>query len=141
MAVTFFGSRDAPLFLKTLLENIVCSLVYEGERDFFIGDSGAFDKMALSAVESIKAQCPWINLTVVLSTHPTTPCKQAASLLPCEILSAPPKFRIDRRNRWLIDHSDIIVTFAPFSFGGAYKFKTLALKKGKRIIELSEFAP
>ena len=141
MAVTFFGHRDSPLSIKPILENAVCALLSEGERDFYVGDSGAFDRMALSAVKSLKTQYPYVNLTVVLSTLPTSTNNNTPTLLPSEVLSAPAKFRIDRRNRWLIDHSTVVVSFVPFPFGGAYKFKSLATKKGRRIIELSELTP
>ena len=52
-------------------------------------------------------------------------------------MPVPPRFAIDYRNKWMIDHSDVI-TYVRRSFGGAAKSKTLAAKKNKTVIELSE---
>lgn len=44
----------------------------------------------------------------------------------------PPKFAISKRNRWMIEHSDIVVTYVKYHFGGAAQWKVLAEKKGKK---------
>jgi hypothetical protein len=49
----------------------------------------------------------------------------------------PPRFAISKRNRWMIEHSDYVVTYVRHSFGGAAQFKALAEKKGKKAIELA----
>ena len=40
------------------------------------------------------------------------------------------------RNRWMLERSDIVVTYVR-SPGGAAKFKALAERKGKHVIEVA----
>ena len=46
-------------------------------------------------------------------------------------------FAIDKRNRLMLDWADVVVTYVCTSIGGAAKFKALAEKKEKRVINLS----
>ena len=48
------------------------------------------------------------------------------------------RFAIERRNRKMIDWSEIVVTYVCRPFGGAAKCRTLAERKGKEVIELSK---
>ena len=59
------------------------------------------------------------------------------TLLPEGIETVPPRFAIEYRNKWMIDHSDIVVTYVTRSFGGAATFRDLAKKKGKIVIDLN----
>lgn len=59
-------------------------------------------------------------------------------MYPEEVESAPKRFAICKRNDWMINNSDIVVTFVTRNYGGASKYKELAKKKGRKIIELSE---
>ena len=47
-----------------------------------------------------------------------------------------PKFAIERRNRWLVDHSDFVLCYINHTWGGAYKFARLAERRGKTVINL-----
>ena len=51
--------------------------------------------------------------------------------------NVPPRFAIDHRNRWMINQSEFVVTYVR-SPGGAAKFKALAERKGKTVLEISE---
>ena len=63
-------------------------------------------------------------------------CDTDHTLLPEGIESVPPRFAIEYRNKWMIDHSDIVVTYAHRAFGGAAKFKEVATHKNKTLFEL-----
>ena len=52
------------------------------------------------------------------------------TVFPEGIETVPRRFAIEYRNKWLIEHSDIIITYVEHSFGGAAKLKALAKKKG-----------
>lgn len=56
---------------------------------------------------------------------------------PEELENVPPRFTIDKRNRLMLDWSDVVVTYVCTSIGGTAKFKDLAEKKEKRVINLS----
>ena len=51
-----------------------------------------------------------------------------------------PKFAIDRRNRWMIDHSEYCVCHINLTWGGAYKFAQLAVQRGKTVINIGNAA-
>ena len=62
--------------------------------------------------------------------------KNIPTVLPEGIEAVPRRFAIDRRNRWMIEHSDIVVAYVTHSFGGTAKFRDIARKKKKQIIEI-----
>ena len=57
-------------------------------------------------------------------------------MYPNGLEKVPQRFAIDRRNRMMIDWSDIVVTFVCYSVGGAAKYKEIAEKKGKKVLNL-----
>ena len=50
----------------------------------------------------------------------------------------PLKFAISRRNEWMVDHADVVISYVTHDWGGAYQTYQYALKKKKRIIRLKE---
>jgi hypothetical protein len=48
------------------------------------------------------------------------------------------KSAITKRNRWMVDECDYIVTFVYRDFGGAYDTKKYAIKHGKTVIEVND---
>lgn len=48
----------------------------------------------------------------------------------------PPRFAIEKRNRWMVDKSDLILCYVLYSFGGAAKTRAYAEKKKKSILDL-----
>ena len=60
------------------------------------------------------------------------------TILPEGIKSVPRRFAIDYRNKWMVEHSDVVITYVERPFGGATKYKALAGRKEKTIIELSQ---
>ncbi len=73
------------------------------------------------------------------------PCKKYSTneeepintILPDGIETIPRKFAINYRNKWMVDQSDYVVTYVKYSFGGASKFKKLAEKKNKIVINIA----
>lgn len=49
----------------------------------------------------------------------------------------PKRFCILKRNEWIIDHSDIIVFFVRYSYGGAHTALEYAKKKKKKIYNIA----
>ena len=60
------------------------------------------------------------------------------TLFPEVLDSCPPRFAIDRRNRWMVERSDIVVAWVEHTRGGAYKFLSLAQRKKLKIINLAK---
>ena len=140
MTVTFFGHRDAPESIRERLKNTLIELVeQEGARSFFVGNEGAFDRLCQGILTELRERYP-LDITVVLAYMPkkAQEIKGVASLFPEAAAIAPPRFAIERRNRWMASQSDLAVTYVITSYGGAAKAKRLLKKAGKRIIELSK---
>ena len=47
-----------------------------------------------------------------------------------------PKFAIERRNRWMIDHADYCLCYINHTWGGAYKFAKLEKRCGTTVINI-----
>lgn len=142
MTVTFFGHGDAPQgvsdCLYETLERLICN---ENAETFYVGNHGNFDRFVLHSLERLKKQYPHIRYTVVLAYMPRGgkgEFNEADTVFPFEVSSAPPRFAIDKRNAWMLEQSDVVVTYVVRPYGGAAKYKKMALLRGKRIIELSE---
>lgn len=136
---TFFGHRDTPQTVKASLQAVLCDLIEQGVDRFYVGNQGNFDAMAAALLKELE-QSRGIRFEIVLAYLPKErdPFFETHSILPEGIENVPPRFAIEYRNKWMIDHSDIVITYVRCSFGGAAKFKTLATKKNKTVIELSE---
>lgn len=142
MAVTFFGHRDAHninteklfIMLSEMIEN-------DGVNTFYVGNNGNFDKAVLSVLVRLKDKYKHVEYTVVLAYMPREAHSEYATeyptILPEEVAGSFPKFAISARNLWMIENSDTVITYVNHNFGGAAKYKALAKKKGKRVIEVS----
>lgn len=137
---TFFGHRDAPYTIKPLLREVLLDLIeHQNVTRFFVGHQGNFDRMALDLLDDL-SHTHDIRFEMVRAYWP----KKADpvfdiyyTIIPEGIESVPPKYAIDYRNHWMIDHSDIIVCYVRYPVGGAAKFKQTAENKGKTVIELA----
>lgn len=141
MTCTFFGHRDTPLEIKNLLRQVISeSIEKQGVKRFYVGNQGNFDAMARSLLAEFE-QTHRIRYEIVLAYLPKKEDLHIAAdhtILPDGIENVPPRFAIEYRNKWMIDHSDIVVTYVTRSVGGAAKFKEMAQKKKRTVIELQD---
>lgn len=143
MICTFLGHRDTPSSIQPYLLALLRNLIEkEGASRFFVGNQGAFDHMATGILRQLKREYSHICFTIVLAYLPT---KQKTSyvadcdtLFPEELETSPPRFAIDKRNHWLINRADTVITYVVRSGGNAARFKKLAEKRGKRVINLPD---
>lgn len=139
---TFFGHRECPDSIRPELKRCLTELIEcSGADTFYVGNQGAFDSMVHGALNELHEQYPYIRCTVVLAYMPQGPSASVWSfpdtLLPAGIESVPRRYAIDRRNRWMLDHADIVVTYVTHSWGGAAKFAEIATRQKKRVINLA----
>lgn len=141
MICSFFGHRDTPQSVKPELKEVLLDLIdNQGVTRFYVGNQGSFDAMVLRLLEELSITRT-IRYEVVLAYLPkvTDPFYEAYyTVFPEGLETVPPRYAISYRNRWLVEHCDIFITFVRFSTGGAAQFKELALKKNKIVIELSD---
>lgn len=138
---TFFGHRDAPDCIKEKLIDTITQLVlYKNVDCFYVGTHGNFDRLAYSALDALHKKYPFIQYNHVLAYMPSENDYERNgeySLLPDGIELIIPKFAISFRNKWMIEHSDYVVTFVTHPWGGAAKFKRMAELKNKIVIDLN----
>lgn len=142
MKCTFFGHRETPANIYPLIKKVLVSLIENnGADDFYVGNNGAFDKMVKKALKELQTQYPHIHYTIVLSYFPVD--KKATEenytnvIYPDCLHAVPPRYAILKRNQWMVEQADTVITFVQYSFGGAFKSKAFAQKKHKKVIELS----
>ena len=139
MICTFFGHRDAPESVLSLLREVVLDLIEQkGVTQFYVGNQGNYDAMVRTLLAELE-RSHGVRYEVVLAYLPQKGdglCVADHTLLPEGIETVPPRFAIEYRNKWMIDNSDVVVTYVTHDFGGAAKFKAMALRKKKTVIEL-----
>ena len=140
MICTFFGHRDVPPETKAALRQVMTDLIeQQGVNRFYVGNQGNFDAMARSLLAEF-AQSHGIRYEVVLAYLPKQGKGLSTSdhtILPEGIETVPPRFAIEYRNKWMLGRSDIVVAYVTRPFGGAAKFRDLAGRKGKTVIDLA----
>ena len=62
--------------------------------------------------------------------------KKVEEKKPEEVAVVPPRYAIDRRNKWMLKQADFVVTYITHDWGGAAKFAKMAEKQGKKVINL-----
>ena len=141
MVVTFFGHKDTQKSIETVLRaNLIDLIENYGATEFYVGNNGKFDVMVYRQLEELSQIYP-ITYSIVLAYLPVEKNKYfdfTNTIYPEGIETVPKRFAISRRNKWMIQRADVVVTYVTNYFGGAYQFKSIAEKEGKRIIELSE---
>ena len=144
MNCTFFGHHDAPSSIKPkLYQTIVDLILDERVNMFYVGNQGNFDRMVIACLKKAKEVYAEIDYVVVLAYMPTE--KRTAwndcgeqTIYPDGLETVPRRFAISRRNTWMLGRADVVVTYVKSSVGGAARFKLLAEKKRKTVINLAE---
>ena len=142
MVCCFFGHKEVPSGLDKLLAPTLTELIAEGVDSFLVGNQGGFDSTVLHVLRELKEKYPHISYHVVLAYMPWK--KEEYSLYtPTETLypegmeSTHPRFAISRRNKWMVQESDVVVTYITHSWGGAAQFAELAERKHKKVINIA----
>ncbi len=141
MTATFFGHKDTPKEIEPTLRSTLIDLIENKNVNvFYVGNNGNFDTMVRRQLEELSQTYP-ISYSVVLAYLPTEKNKYdnlTNTIYPEGIETVPKRFAISWRNKWMIQQSDIVVTYVTHTFGGAVQFKEMAEKQWKTVIELGE---
>ena len=139
MACTFFGHKDTPKEIEPTLRSTLIDLIEnKNVTVFYVGNNGNFDTMVRRQLEDLSQTYP-ITYGVVLAYLPTEKNNYdnlTNTIYPEGLETVPKRFAISRRNKWMIQQSDIVVTYVTHTFGGAAQFKEMAESQGKTIINL-----
>ena len=140
MVCTFFGHKDTPKEIEPTLRSTLIDLIEKNVNVFYVGNNGNFDTMVRRQLEDLSQTYP-ITYSVVLAYLPTEKNKYddlTHTIYPEGLETVPKRFAISWRNKWMIQQSDIVVTYVTHSFGGAAQFKEMAVRQGKAVIKLQE---
>lgn len=133
----FVGHRDAPDSLAPALAEAVERHITEyGVVEFTVGEYGHFDHLAAQAVQRAKERHPDVRLVYLRPYHPAerpidTPKNFDSSFYPPGMEHVPKPLAIVRANRYMIDNSDFLITYA-WRPGNAREFWEYAQKRGER---------
>ena len=141
---SFFGHRTASMELYSAVKAAVTDMIGRGAGVFYVGNNGSFDRMARRAVKEI-AGVYNLRVYVVLAYLPGNRKDEeiqdeTETLYPEGLEIVPRRFAIIKRNEWMIDHSDYVVTYVNHDTGsGAARAKKTALARGKTVIDLDVY--
>ena len=142
---SFFGHREVFNDLRKELDAAIEQAICEyGITTFYVGDRGEFDRQAASAVRAAKHRRSQIKLVLVLPyfTNKLNEYKELYEqaydeiIIPSELAGVHPKSAITKRNRWMVDRSEVIICYIHRDFGGAFDTVKYAKKKEKIITPL-----
>lgn len=112
-----FGHRDAPWELEPWIRKAVERHYQQyGVRQFYVGNHGSFDRMALSAVRAVKKIYPDLELYLVAAYPPfqrpdPLPDGFDNSFYP-PLEGVPPRYAIMKANQYMVNVSDTIICYA-----------------------------
>ena len=140
-----FEHRDV---LEKIDDAVYAAVLKAAERGcdiFYTGAMGEFDSLFSSAVRKVKKTYPKIKLICVKSYFTNdlnTNGEYYAALyddvfIPDELAYIHPKAAIKYRNRWMIDHSDIVLIYTKRTYGGAYEARKYAERIGKEMVYIN----
>lgn len=142
LTCTFFGHKDTPKEIEPTLRSTLIDLIEnKNVYNFYVGNNGNFDHMVKDILIELNKIYP-IRFAVVLAYFPDKKCNPEEechinTILPDGIETVPRKFTISYRNKWMIEHSDYVVTYVKHTVGGAFRFKELAEKKKRVVINIA----
>ena len=141
----FFGHRDAPLALESSIEKQVRKLITEENVDtFWIGGYGNFDSLATKVLNKLQKDFPHISIILIIAyprqLHQYDKVFPFDSFdYPPEVESAPYKFAISARNRYMAKNTDFVIAYINREYGGAYDAFQYTKRLKKNIINLSKY--
>ena len=139
MTVTIFGHKDTPKEIEPTLRSTLIDLIEnKNVTVFYVGNNGNFDTMVRRQLEDLSQTYP-ITYSIVLAYLPTEKNNYdnlTNTIYPEGLETIPKRFAISWRNKWMIQQSDIVVTYVTHNFGGAAQFKALAERLNKHVINL-----
>ncbi len=140
-----FGHRIVLIDVEAPLREVLCNLIEtHGVTRFLSGGMGEFDELFAKTIRSLRSVYPQINLCLVVPylTKSLNEKRELLSflydeiILPSELDGANKKAAIPMRNRWMVDHSDFVISAVHRDFGGAYEAVSYATQHGVQVKDL-----
>ena len=133
----FFGHHELWRDVNTELELAVRHAINEGCSIFWCGGYGTFDQCAAGTVKRLKTEFPDLHLELILaylSQSKIIPDLYDRTMYPDGLESVPQRFAISKRNRWMVQNCDLVITCVDHGYGGAYAAFCQAARQQKKIL-------
>ena len=124
--------------IKDLVEN-------KGVDTFYSGNMGEFDKLCEKAVRALKREHDiklyWVApyLTSEMNKEKSEIERLYDGIIIPDLGRVHYKASILKRNFWMVDKSEYVISYVYREFGGAYKTHKYAEKKGKNILSADTY--
>ena len=138
MRICFFGHADftGSEELEYRLISIIHKYTDTEDCEFLFGGYGRFDDFAFYCVSKLVSPfairktfvTPYITESYQKNQLEYRKYKYDLVIYP-EIENVPYKFAISARNKWIVEHSDIVICYVNHRYGGAYSIYSYAKKK------------
>lgn len=141
-----FGHREVFENISEQLYIVLLQIAEQGCKTFYTGGMGEFDKLYMSEIRKIKRQYPEIKL-ICVKPYMTKEISENGDyllsiyddiIIPSELADIHYKSVITKRNRLVIDWSDIVISYVKRKYGGAFEAIKYANKQNKAIINLAD---
>ena len=122
--------------IASWLDLVLPSLIEGGATTFYLGGYGTFDRLAAAAVNRQKAAYPAVEAILVLpylDRNMDASDYDRTTYPPLE--KVPPRFAIIKRNQWMVEQADVVISAVTHGQGGAAKTLHHAKRKGKVIFQ------
>ncbi len=126
------------------MDKAIKTAIQQGCGLFYTGAMGEFDSLFSSAVRRAKKDHPHIKLICVkpyMTNDVNTNRDYYAAMyddviIPDELAGIHYKAAFKARNRWTVNHSDVVIAYTVRSSGGAYEAVRYAQRKQKTLIRI-----
>ncbi len=140
---SFFGHRHVLENIESqLLEHIKYAVEVLQVTDFYIGGYGSFDEQAKRAIIQMKKQYPNIKMYLTLAYMPTKNTfideQYDGSIFFEGLETGVKRFAISKRNRLMVQNSDVIICYITRDYGGAYTATKYAKNQGKLVLNCTQ---
>ena len=133
-----FGHADCPDHVLPRLEQSIETAVSNGVTNFYVGNRGAFDRLAATAVKRAKQKFPGVRLYLLLAYHPAERTPESSdgfdgTYYPLE-KTPPRRFAIVRANEAMLRQADHVICYVDH-VGNTRKLFAIAQKRRELTID------
>lgn len=130
---------------EKITDNLIDLIENKKVHTFYSGGMGNFDKLCEKCVRKLKNKYPVIRLCLIIPYMSKKILQNSEYYYQMyDEISEPDlgdvfyKRAIEKRNRWMVDNSDYIISFVFRDYGGAYNTLKYAIKKDVQIIDIND---
>ena len=140
-----FGHREVFEDINSQLTLTISSVIDTyNVGTFLVGGDGQFDQIAAGTVRRLKEKYPFLRLILVrpywtkelLNNREYYYENYDDIIIPEELLETYYRNSITKRNRWMVEHSDYVISYQKHEYGGAYNAVKYAIKCRRPVIDI-----